>query len=48
MGAAILIAQGYDPQEAMALIKKKRAVADPEIFYIRWRIMQFRRKWKAG
>jgi protein-tyrosine phosphatase len=46
MGAAILVAQGYDPQEAMALIKKKRAVADPEIFYIRWRIMGFRRKWK--
>lgn len=48
MGAAILIAQGYDPREAMALIKKKRPVADPEIFYIRWRIMQFRRNWKAG
>lgn len=48
MGAAILIAQGYDPQEAIELIKKKRAVADPEIFYIRWRIMQFRRKWKTG
>ena len=47
MGAAVLIAQGYDAQEAMALIKGKRAVADPEIFYIRWRIMGFKRKWKA-
>lgn len=47
MGAAILIAQGYDAREAMALIKRKRGVADPEVFYIRWRIMGFERKWKA-
>ncbi len=47
MGAAVLIAQGYDAREAMALIKRKRGVADPEVFYIRWRIMGFERKWKA-
>jgi len=46
MGAAILIAQGYEPQAAMRLIKSKRAFADPDIFYIRRRILKFAREWK--
>jgi len=46
MGAAILIAQGHDPREAMDLIKAKRRIADPYIFYIRWRILRFAQKWK--
>jgi dual specificity MAP kinase phosphatase len=29
MGAAILIAQGHSPEEAMALIKQRREAADP-------------------
>jgi protein tyrosine phosphatase (PTP) superfamily phosphohydrolase (DUF442 family) len=45
MGAAVLIAQGYAPREAMDLIKSRRRVADPDIFYIRGRIMRFAKKW---
>ena len=45
MGAAVLIAQGHSPREAMDLIKNKRRVADPDIFYIRSRILRFARKW---
>src|SRR5512140_3403305 len=33
MAAAILIAQGVEPLEAMRLIKDRRPIADPEIFY---------------
>jgi protein-tyrosine phosphatase len=46
MGAAILIAQGYDPVEAMELIKEKRPEADPDAWYIRRRIMKFAEIWK--
>lgn len=46
MGAAILIAQGYDPLEAMELIKEKRPGADPDAWYIRRRIMKFAELWK--
>jgi protein-tyrosine phosphatase len=45
LGAAILIAQGHAPQPAMQLIKSKRSFADPEIFYIRWRILKFAAEW---
>jgi protein tyrosine phosphatase (PTP) superfamily phosphohydrolase (DUF442 family) len=45
MGAAILIAQGHSPLEAMQLIKKQRPIADPEIFYIRSRILGFAQHW---
>jgi dual specificity phosphatase 3 len=45
MGAAILIAQGYDPHAAMTLIKQRRPIADPFVFYIRSRIMKFARRW---
>lgn len=47
MGAAILIAQGFSPEAAMSLIKERRAVADPYMFYIRRRIMLFARRWTA-
>jgi protein tyrosine phosphatase (PTP) superfamily phosphohydrolase (DUF442 family) len=46
MGAAILIALGYDPAEAMQLIKLQRPSADPDIFYIRRRILRFAFAWK--
>jgi hypothetical protein len=46
MGASILIALGYDPSEAMELIKQQRPVADPDIFYIRRRIMRFADTWQ--
>ena len=47
MGAAILIAQGLSPEAAMSLIKERRAVADPYMFYIQRRIMMFARRWMA-
>ncbi len=48
MGAAILIAQGYEAQAAMQLIKEKRRVADPGLFYIRWRIEKFYTYWQEN
>ena len=45
MGAAILIALGYEPQEAMQRIKQNREIADPYIWYIRRRILRFADKW---
>ena len=46
MGAAVLIAQGHGPEKAMDLIKEFRPVADPQVFYIRRRIMRFAKRWK--
>jgi protein tyrosine phosphatase (PTP) superfamily phosphohydrolase (DUF442 family) len=45
MGASILIALGYDPDDAMALIKQQRPIADPDIFYIHSRILRFAEAW---
>ena len=45
MAAAILIAQGYTAGEAMRLIRDKRPVADPQIWYIRRQIEKFERHW---
>jgi protein tyrosine phosphatase (PTP) superfamily phosphohydrolase (DUF442 family) len=45
MAAAILIALGRSPEEAMALIKRQRPHADPEAAHIRSRIYQFDRAW---
>jgi protein-tyrosine phosphatase len=47
MGASILIAQGYKPEAAMKLIKARRPFADPDIFYIRGRILRFARAWQT-
>ena len=46
MGSCVLIAQGYDPEEAMRIVMKGRAVADPHIPYIRSRILKFAREWE--
>ncbi len=46
MGAAILIALGYGPAEAIQLIKQQRPDADPDMFYIRSRILRFARAWQ--
>jgi hypothetical protein len=46
MGSCVLIARGYDPEEAMSLVTERRAVADPKIYYIRSRIMKFAREWE--
>jgi len=45
MGACILIAQGRESIDAMNLIKKRRRVADPFVFYIRARILKFEKVW---
>ncbi len=45
MGAAILVALGYDPFDAMELIKERRTISDPFVFYIRSRILRFARQW---
>jgi hypothetical protein len=47
MGASILIALGYDPQAAIELIKAQRPIADPDVFYIRSRILRFARTWQT-
>ena len=48
MGSCILIAQGYEPGDAMSLIADRRAVADPYAFYIRPRILSFAREWNGN
>jgi protein-tyrosine phosphatase len=48
MGAAILIAQGCSPDEAIALIEERRRVADPRARYIERRIRRFAEKWEDG
>ncbi len=45
MGACILIAQGYEAESAMRLIKSQRVFADPYAFYIRSRILKFASQW---
>jgi len=47
MGACVLIAQGFDPSEAMELISQRRSVADPYAYYIRPRILKFAELWNA-
>jgi hypothetical protein len=47
MGAAILIALGYTPIDAMELIKVQRPIADPDLFYIRSRILRFAQTWES-
>ena len=48
MGSCVLIAQGYSPEAAMKLVSERRSVADPNVNYIRSRILQFARLWNAG
>jgi len=48
MGAAVLIAQGHSPHEAMEMIKARRPFADPDVFYIRNRILRFAQKWEMA
>jgi protein tyrosine phosphatase (PTP) superfamily phosphohydrolase (DUF442 family) len=48
MGACILIAQGMPPEQAMELIKQQRPISDPQIWYIKQRIMKFAKAWNNG
>ena len=45
MGACVLIAQGYAPQDAMQLIAERRSRANPDAFHIRPRILKFAEQW---
>lgn len=47
MAAAILIAQGMPAEEAISLIKARRAEADPGAGYIKRRILLFAEKWNS-
>ncbi len=46
LAAAILIAQGFDLEAAIRLIKDRRASADPDAWYIRRRIKKFAESWQ--
>jgi hypothetical protein len=46
MGACILIAQGMGLQEAIDIIKERRAAADPDAFYMKPRIIKFAHEWQ--
>ncbi len=48
MGACILVAQGESPEQAIRLIKQQRPVSDPDVWYIRSRIVKFARLWGKG
>jgi dual specificity MAP kinase phosphatase len=48
MAAAIMIAQGQSAENAMALIKTRRQIADPDIWYIRRRIERFAQMWESN
>jgi protein-tyrosine phosphatase len=43
--ACVLIGMGYTADEAMELIKEKRAVADPDARHIHSRIRKFEQQW---
>ena len=43
--ACVLIAMDYTADEAMQLIKEKRAIADPDAWHIHRRIRKFEKQW---
>ena len=47
MACCVLIGKGHTADQAMALVKKQRAVADPDVGYIQARIRKFERVWNA-
>jgi len=47
MGACILIAQGMSVEQAMRTIKERRAAADPDVYYMKSRILNFAERWKV-
>lgn len=46
MVCCILIAQGYTSNEAFKIVKENRKIADPEVWYIKKRILKFENSWK--
>ena len=37
---------GHTPEESMSLVKDRRSAADPDVWYIRRRILKFDHKWR--
>ena len=46
MACCVLIGAGYTAEEAMGLVKDRRAIADPDVWYIRRRILEFEQEWR--
>jgi len=46
MACCVLIAQEYGAEDAMRLVKEKRPIADPYIWYIERRIRRFAEEWE--
>jgi len=46
MACCVLIGTGYTAEEAMRLVKDRRAVADPDVWYIRRRIVKIEQEWR--
>jgi hypothetical protein len=42
-----LISQGYTAEEAMALVKERRPVADPYTDHFKKRILKFEEEWNT-
>ena len=47
MACCVLIGMGHSAEAAMQLVKEKRVVADPYVWYIRNRILKFENQWLA-
>jgi protein tyrosine phosphatase (PTP) superfamily phosphohydrolase (DUF442 family) len=47
MAACVLIGMGFSADDAMQLIKDKRSVADPYVWYIQRRIRKFEKQWQG-
>jgi protein-tyrosine phosphatase len=47
MACCVLIGMDYSADEAMRLVKTRRAVADPYIWYFQRRIRKFEQVWQA-
>jgi len=45
MACCVLIGMGLNAEDAMKLVKEKRSVADPDVWYIRNRILKFEKQW---
>jgi hypothetical protein len=45
MACCVLIGMGMSADDAMQLVKQKRSVADPYIWYIQGRIRKFEKQW---
>ncbi len=48
MACCVLVGAGYTAEEAMRLVKDRRAVADPDVWYIRRRILKFEQQWRQA